>query len=388
MLIPGEGGVGKSKTIQTITENFCSKGVGHIPTKAAYTGIAASLIDGKKLHVIAQIPVNGCKQSQEMVRKPAAFWKNKLYLIIDEKSTVSHTFFARLSAYIAKGKALASKSDTNKPFGGVNAILSGNFHQFPPVASSRNAPLFWPCDSSKDNAEELLGRKLYEEFSIVVHLKEKVRITDPNLLDLMQHVRHSSCRAHHIKLLRSLIITSSLCPPIDFTTLPWNEAVIVTPRHSVRKHWNAIMAQTLCRRMSGRFAVATKKQRKHREKHDERAALPNKVKLAKGMKVMVTFNVETDLDIGNGARGEITEITLDERETTFLPIVPIVKLTYPPSYILVKMNRTKAVQLEGLKKGVLPLFPLERTFAIVHGKGLKTIGRRQLPVTPAYSFRL
>jgi hypothetical protein len=91
MLIPGEGGVGKSKTIQTITENFCSKGVGHILTKAAYTGIAASLIDGKTLHVIAQIPVNGHKQSQETVRKPAAFWKNKLYLIIDEKSMVSRT---------------------------------------------------------------------------------------------------------------------------------------------------------------------------------------------------------------------------------------------------------------------------------------------------------
>ena len=110
------------------------------------------------------------------------------------------------------------------------------------------------------------------------------------------------------------------------------------------------------------FAVATTKQRKHCEKHDERAALPNKVELAKGMKVMVTFNVETDLDIANGARGEITEIILDERETAFSPIVPIVELTYPPAYILVKMNRTKAVQLEGLEKDVLPLVPLERTF--------------------------
>jgi len=44
-LIPGEGGVGKLKTIQAITENFCSKEVGHILVKAAYTGIAASIID-------------------------------------------------------------------------------------------------------------------------------------------------------------------------------------------------------------------------------------------------------------------------------------------------------------------------------------------------------
>jgi hypothetical protein len=35
------------------------------------------------------------------------------------------------------------------------------------------------------------------------------------------------------------------------------------------------------------------------------------------MKVMVTLNVETDLDIANGARGEIIKIVLDEGETTF-----------------------------------------------------------------------
>jgi len=162
MLIPREGGVGKLKTIQTITENFCSKGVGHILAKAAYTGIAASLVDGKTLHVLVQIPVNGHTQSQKTARKLAAFWKNKLCLIIDEKSMVSRTFFARLSAYIVKGKALAGESDTNKPFGGVNIILSGDFHQFPPA-----------------------------------------------------------------------------------------------PRHAVRKHWNAIMAQTMCQRNGTQFFVCT-----------------------------------------------------------------------------------------------------------------------------------
>lgn len=143
--------------------------------------------------------------------------------------------------------------------------------------------------------------------------------------------------------------------PTDFTTPPWNEALLITPRHAVRKQWNAIMAQT-CRingtqlfictaydtfqgrplTMSERFAVATKKQRKNRERHDERAAL----------------------DLANGARGEITEIVLDERETAFLPSAPIVELAFPPAYILVKMDRTKAIQLEGLEKDVTVQFRL------------------------------
>jgi ATP-dependent exoDNAse (exonuclease V) alpha subunit len=138
--------------------------------------------------------------------------------------------------------------------------------------------------------------------------------------------------------------------------------------------------------MSERFAVATKKQRKGLERHDARAALPNKLELAKGMKVVVTFNVETDLDLANGAHGEITDFVLDKHETAFLPSAPIVELAFPPAYILVKMDRTKAIQLEGLEKDVLPLVPLGRTFAIVHWKELKTIRRRQLPVTPAYVF--
>ena len=42
---------------------------------------------------------------------------------------------------------------------------------------------------------------------------------------------------------------------------------------------------------------------------------------------MVTFNVETDLDIANGARGEIIKIVLDERETAFSASVSIVELS-------------------------------------------------------------
>ncbi|KAG1720744.1 hypothetical protein EDB19DRAFT_1577249, partial [Suillus lakei] len=57
--------------------------------------------------------------------------------------------------------------------------------------------------------------------------------------------------------------------------------------------------------LSERFAVTTKPKRRHGGKRDERAVLPNRVELAIGMHVMVTFNVETDLDIANGSRGEI-----------------------------------------------------------------------------------
>ena len=50
----------------------------------------------------------------------------------------------------------------------------------------------------------------------------------------------------------------------------------------------------------------------------------DEVMLEIGMKVMVTFNVKTDLDIANGARGEIIKIVLDENESNYSPTHPII----------------------------------------------------------------
>lgn len=103
------------------------------------------------------------------------------------------------------------------------------------------------------------------------------------------------------------------------------------------------------------------------------------MELAIGIHVMVTFNVETDadLDIANGSQGKITKIVLDERETEFSPTAAIVELTYPPVYVLIKLNHTKVVQLDGLEKNILPLVPMGRTFTIIHGNHPKSIRRRQ-----------
>lgn len=74
MIIPGEGGVSKLKMIQMITQNFHQRGVGHLLAKSAYTGIAASIIDGKMLHVICQIPINGHNRLRKASQKLAEFW--------------------------------------------------------------------------------------------------------------------------------------------------------------------------------------------------------------------------------------------------------------------------------------------------------------------------
>lgn len=99
--------------------------------------------------------------------------------------------------------------------------------------------------------------------------------------------------------------------------------------------------------------MAARSQNKTRRRGKD---LPWTIELAKGMKVLVTDNVETDLDVTNGARGEIVDIVLHPDEP---PITndPIVKLKYLPSYILVKLSRTRVSKLSGLEDSVIPVEP-------------------------------
>ena len=81
-----------------------------------------------------------------------------------------------------------------------------------------------------------------------------------------------------------------------------------------------------------------------------RKELPNRLLLAIGMKVTVMTNIETDLDVANGARGEINDIIFHPKEEVD-PSQPIVRLKHLPIRVLVKLYWTRATALDGLEQG-------------------------------------
>jgi ATP-dependent exoDNAse (exonuclease V) alpha subunit len=111
------------------------------------------------------------------------------------------------------------------------------------------------------------------------------------------------------------------------------------------------------------------------------------VELAIGAPIMVTLNIFTDLDLANGVRGEIEEIVVDERDRgNVMKNSPVIRLRYPPRYVLVRLVRTKARPLRGLPQNVIPIVPITKTFTIVE-EGVKvSVNRCQLPLTLAYAF--
>src|SRR6267154_866847 len=106
--------------------------------------------------------------------------------------------------------------------------------------------------------------------------------------------------------------------------------------------WRALdMVQGWRLTLEKSFAVATKP-KGFQATWNKRTSLSNTIEIAVGMKVMVTFNLETDLDIANGVRGELVEIVLDEQELGFSLTKAVVELEYPPVYVLIKLNHKKA----------------------------------------------
>ncbi|KAF5323226.1 hypothetical protein D9758_018101 [Tetrapyrgos nigripes] len=101
-------------------------------------------------------------------------------------------------------------------------------------------------------------------------------------------------------------------------------------------------------------------------------------------------NIKTDLDITNGACGEIVDIVLDPHEPKHDDDRPVTHLKYLPLYILVKMKRTRAQKLAGLDKNVIPIEPTSQKIYLKIQWGKKivshTLIRKQFSMTSAYAF--
>lgn len=174
LIINGEGGTGKSKVIEAVTDYFASRGASHLLVKMAYTRIAASHIQGITCHAATMISHNNKPMSVKTKEKLQQFWAPILYEIINKFSMLGKTFFAKLLHNISIGKSGSTNVPIERSFGGTSVIMTGDKHQFPPVTCSIHEVLYYPPDPERDSALSLIGPSLYEEFCMLITLKEQV----------------------------------------------------------------------------------------------------------------------------------------------------------------------------------------------------------------------
>lgn len=131
----GSAGTGKSVLLREIIKELRRKHAKRPDSVAvtASTGIAACNIGGVTIHSFAGIGL-GKEPTAQLVskirknRKAAARWARTQVLIIDEVSMVDPALFDKLEEV---ARLIRKKPD--KPFGGIQVVITGDFFQLPPV---------------------------------------------------------------------------------------------------------------------------------------------------------------------------------------------------------------------------------------------------------------
>lgn len=135
IFITGPGGTGKSFIIKYIVnllkENKKNYGL------TATTGTASVLIGGQTINSFLGIGIGNDKISNMIKKLKTNGGLNKLLsldvLIIDEISMLDDLMFEKISELLSVIKSTIDDNNANKPFGGVQLILVGDFCQLAPV---------------------------------------------------------------------------------------------------------------------------------------------------------------------------------------------------------------------------------------------------------------
>ncbi|MCC2631274.1 MAG: ATPase, partial [Candidatus Paceibacter sp.] len=156
----------------------------------ASTGIAATHMNGMTIHSWCGLGIRDTLSPQDIdaMEEKRYLWtrlQNTKVLIIDEVSMLHH-FRLDLIEQICR----AFKRN-NKPFGGLQVVLCGDFFQLPPVARR-----------GEDPAHFIYHSKTWENMDInICYLHEQHRQKDDDFLQVLNEIRASSVSAETLNLL-------------------------------------------------------------------------------------------------------------------------------------------------------------------------------------------
>lgn len=189
VFITGSAGTGKTYLLNQYIFYLKSRKV--TPTIVAPTGIAASHLRGQTIHSYFSLGIRDFIDSyyiESLLEKKylkTRFSKLNV-LIIDEISMVSPEIFSSID------KILRAFKKNNRPFGGIQVILSGDFFQLPPISKvPRDKRFAWQAQSWKE-----LDLK-------TCYLQIKYRQDDNVLIGVLDEIRSGSVSTNTYDILNS-----------------------------------------------------------------------------------------------------------------------------------------------------------------------------------------
>lgn len=409
MYVAGEAGTGKSHVVRAIVELFVRCGVRARILLGAPTGIAAILIGGHTLHALSWLPKQKLDKADTIAI--AEFWKDVDYLIVDEISMIGAKFLGEVSRRLTSARSSGTMSDA--PFGGVSFISFGDFGQLKPVKqkSLYSSDLIHGLDrnqaQTEDGQEALHGISLWRQIRKVVKLTRNYRqAADPLYAGIVSRTRVGRATVTHARRtaraarnptdyevllgrLLSVLTAKAFRSGGGMDSLArFRHCPIIVPDKRTRDALNIRVAQTRARqageqlhyytaedRMAGQTVLGQARLDLFRVNstttNDHLGVLP----LFVGMKVMITENLDMSHKSVNGAEGVVKHIKYRMVEGHRVAVCAYVHV--PGS----------SIELEGLPRDVVPVFPSRKYFAYTTPDGLQRhVSRLQLPLLPAYVY--
>ena len=186
VFLTGSAGAGKTFVLNKYINIAKSQGK-HVSVTAS-TGIAATHLGGTTIHSWSGIGIhdelpsgfvdNIAKGRRDIIEKTDV-------LIIDEVSML-HDYRLDMVDEVCR---IVRKKD--KPFGGIQLILSGDFFQLPPINRG----------GSRFGGFVVNSRSWQEIDPVICYITEQHRQNDEELLEILDAIRSDSVRQHHAQKL-------------------------------------------------------------------------------------------------------------------------------------------------------------------------------------------
>ncbi|GAA5987380.1 hypothetical protein JCM10908_001932 [Rhodotorula pacifica] len=195
----GSAGTGKSVLLREIITSLKRKyrGSGDAVAVTASTGMAACNIGGTTIHSFAGIGL-GIGPPEQLVsnvmrnKTAKTKWQRVKVLVIDEVSMVDAQLFDKL-AYIANRlRQKPGSKNANKPFGGIQLVVTGDFFQLPPVTKVGTPSFAFEAAAWKESIHH------------TVNLTQVFRQKDTRFIDMLNEMRFGKLSEASIKVFYAL----------------------------------------------------------------------------------------------------------------------------------------------------------------------------------------
>ena len=210
VFLTGEPGSGKTHTINQYVEYLFARGVE--PAITASTGIAATHIGGVTIHSWSGIGIkeNLDKRTLDKIISNGYIAKRigrAKILIIDEVSMLSPETFSMVEVVCRKVKR------SEKPFGGMQIVLVGDFFQLPPVTRAGEEDRSQGTLIGKPSARFAYDSPAWTRANpAVCYITEQHRQDDRDFLSVLSSIRSNNFNENNLRTLAARKIEPELAP--------------------------------------------------------------------------------------------------------------------------------------------------------------------------------